>query len=301
MLFTIVIPTKNSEATIKYALGSILTQKVPKELKFELIIVDGYSKDRTLDIIANYVQRLRKIFRENFVRYVVLQENIGIGYARNLALREAKGDWIIWVDSDNILSSDYLESVVKELNSLKNDKIALLYPYKVRPLYQEHNKWSKILACYGLTQEIIKHTPIQGSLPYTAMQGTVCNTHILRRIGGFNSKLIAAEDIDLFLRLIRERYGMKPFRATLYYLARTSLKSWFIQAMTWEYGKRLLQQYAQVNYSIGYGNKGSYIMRHILTIFSLLTKGVHNCGITSLLFPLLYIYRRAGFIKGRMY
>ena len=72
MLFTIVIPTKNSEATIKYALGSILTQKVPKELKFELIIVDGYSKDRTLDIIANYVQRLRKIFRENFVRYVVL-------------------------------------------------------------------------------------------------------------------------------------------------------------------------------------------------------------------------------------
>ena len=205
------------------------------------------------------------------------------------------------MDSDNILSSDYLESVVKELNSLKNDKIALLYPYKVRPLYQEHNKWSKILACYGLTQEIIKHTPIQGSLPYTAMQGTVCNTHILRRIGGFNSKLIAAEDIDLFLRLIRERYGMKPFRATLYYLARTSLKSWFIQAMTWEYGKRLLQQYAQVNYSIGYGNKGSYIMRHILTIFSLLTKGVHNCGITSLLFPLLYIYRRAGFIKGRMY
>jgi len=74
MLLSIALLTKNSEDTVRYALRSIYRQVIPRDIEFELVVVDGYSKDSTLKIVAEEVQRLRERFQSQFVRHAVLQE-----------------------------------------------------------------------------------------------------------------------------------------------------------------------------------------------------------------------------------
>ena len=78
MLLTIALLTKNSKDTVRFALRSIYRQKIPDNVAFELIVVDGYSKDNTLKIVAEEIQKLKEKFQNQFTRHTILQEGVGI-------------------------------------------------------------------------------------------------------------------------------------------------------------------------------------------------------------------------------
>jgi len=322
MLLSVVLLTKNSEDTVRYALRSIYRQIIPRDIEFELIVVDGYSKDNTLKIVAKEVQRLRERFQSQFVRHVVLQERVGVGYARNLALRESQGDWILWLDSDNILAQDYIVKAVERIGEV-DENVAVLFPQRVVPVYKRRNLASRLILCYSLSQAQLGGSvsklermameqaqgPIQRILPYTAMQGTVCNTDALRKVKGFNPYLIAAEDIDLFLKLISNEYRMEPFNSTLYYFMRESLKAWFKQATVWEYGKAIMELINKLRNST-YTMRSEKLLRtyrisklasHILMDAMFMRKSIFVCESSSaILIPLARVYRRIGYLRGKL-
>jgi glycosyltransferase involved in cell wall biosynthesis len=78
MLLTIALLTKSSEDTVRFALRSIYRQKIPDNVAFELIVVDGYSKDNTLKIVAEEIQKPKEKFQNQFTRHTILQEGVGI-------------------------------------------------------------------------------------------------------------------------------------------------------------------------------------------------------------------------------
>lgn len=107
MKITIIIPTYNSEKYICRCLDSIKCQSVKP---YETIIVNDGSTDNTLSLLNDYLLENKKI---------ITIENHGQGYARNLALSKAKGDYILFLDSDDILlenALEVLENVIKEEN-----------------------------------------------------------------------------------------------------------------------------------------------------------------------------------------
>jgi len=90
ILFTIVMPTYNSEDTIELALKSIRMQDLPRE-QIEILVIDGGSTDKTLDIAQKYGARILynpKKFPE---------------YAKRIGFAEAQGKWVVMEDSDEIL------------------------------------------------------------------------------------------------------------------------------------------------------------------------------------------------------
>lgn len=98
-----VITTYNSEAFIAEAITSVLRQSLPVE---EILVVDDGSTDRTREIVAG--------FDDERIRYLS-QENSGVAVARNLGIRQATGDFIAFLDADDIwleektrLQSDFL-------------------------------------------------------------------------------------------------------------------------------------------------------------------------------------------------
>ncbi|MEM0253543.1 MAG: glycosyltransferase [Candidatus Bathyarchaeia archaeon] len=317
MLLTIALLTKNSEDTVRYALKSILKQNIPLGAALELIVIDGYSTDNTLKIVEDAIGKLRARFNHQFVRHVIRQERVSIGYARNLALKETSGDWILWVDSDNVLAQDYISKALQEIEKCKDMKTAVLYPFKVITIPRDNNLASKLIMCYGILQsypsqqlrglaeKLIRKEPIQKILPYTAMQGSLCKTSALRAVGGFNNCLLAAEDIDVYLRILNQGFSMRAFNSTLYSFSRRTLSAWFKQAMLWGYGKELMQIHGS-NFprnrkaqrlsidSLVY----NLIIHTLMLLLLSLVKGVKVCGVLGLLMPLLYIYRRSGYIKG---
>lgn len=90
-LVSIVMPSYNSEKYIKASIESVLNQIYSK---WELLIVDDCSTDKTVEII--------KSFNDQRIRLFQNEQNSGAAVSRNRALREAKGQWIAFLDSDDL-------------------------------------------------------------------------------------------------------------------------------------------------------------------------------------------------------
>ena len=93
---SVIIPAYNAEKTINKCLDSLLSQTLDD---YEVIVINDGSTDNTKSILNSYNDRIK----------VISKKNGGIGIARNLGIREAKGEYITFVDSDDYVDSKLLE------------------------------------------------------------------------------------------------------------------------------------------------------------------------------------------------
>ena len=112
---TVGMCVRDAEATVREAVESVIDQDYPHEL-IELIVVDGYSRDKTLSIIREY---LDKIDMKNRIFY----ENVGLGQARQIVVKNASGEYIVWVDGDMVLSKDFIRKQVEFMD--QNPKVGI--------------------------------------------------------------------------------------------------------------------------------------------------------------------------------
>ena len=96
---SVIMPCYNSGRYLAECIDSVLAQTV---LDFELILIDDGSSDDTMTIASRYAEMDSRVS-------VYYQENSGVSAARNLGLMHASGEWITFVDSDDILPEDALE------------------------------------------------------------------------------------------------------------------------------------------------------------------------------------------------
>ena len=96
--FSIILPTYNRASMIFSAIDSVITQSFTN---WELIIVDDGSTDNTKEIIDSYIisdKRIKYFYQENSERSI----------ARNNGISKAKGDWICFLDSDDLYHNNHL-------------------------------------------------------------------------------------------------------------------------------------------------------------------------------------------------
>src|ERR1035437_9267548 len=104
-LVSVIIPVYNMQEFLAQTIESVLSTTYSS---FEVIIVDDGSTDDSLRIANEYSDKDKRI-------RVLSQQNSGVSTARNHAIREAFGKYILPVDADNLLSPDYIESAVAVL------------------------------------------------------------------------------------------------------------------------------------------------------------------------------------------
>ncbi len=102
-LVSIIMPSYNTACFIGETIKSVLAQSYEN---WELLIVDDCSTDDTDEVIKPYLSDSR-------IRYLKNEKNSGAAVSRNYALREAKGKWIAFLDSDDIWHPEKLERQVK--------------------------------------------------------------------------------------------------------------------------------------------------------------------------------------------
>ena len=107
-LVSILIPAFNAQETIAETLQSALSQSWPRK---EIIVVDDGSTDRTLEIAKRFESAKLK---------VVTQPNQGAATARNLAFSMSHGNYIQWLDADDLLAPDKIEFQLKALGQNYN-------------------------------------------------------------------------------------------------------------------------------------------------------------------------------------
>lgn len=129
---TVIVPTYNSE---KYIEKCIETVKEQTFKDYEMLIINDGSTDNTLKIIEEKM----KIY--SWLRVITI-ENHGQGYARNLGIKEAKGDYILFLDSDDILKKETLEKTIEKMEKDKADLVMFDW-MRYSPDTDEYKKASK--------------------------------------------------------------------------------------------------------------------------------------------------------------
>lgn len=98
-MISIIIPAYNEEATIHRSLAALSNQTVPRT-SYEIIVVDGHSKDRTREIAAAYAD------------LVFVQESPRVPGARNDGFHRAKFSIVATTDADSIVAPDWIEQII---------------------------------------------------------------------------------------------------------------------------------------------------------------------------------------------
>lgn len=100
-LISVLIPAYNVEKYIGQCLESVLAQTYKN---IEIIVIDDGSTDKTLSICKQYEEKSDNM-------RVFHKQNGGVSSARNMALEVSNGDWIAWIDADDVVSCHYIEKL----------------------------------------------------------------------------------------------------------------------------------------------------------------------------------------------
>ena len=111
---TVIVPCYNVEKYIEKCIQSLISQTYSN---LEIILVDDCSTDNTWKIIEKYAKKYKNI------KCIKNDKNSGAGFSRNKALKEAKYNYISFIDSDDYIESNYYESMMKQLKKEKSDLI----------------------------------------------------------------------------------------------------------------------------------------------------------------------------------
>ena len=118
-VFSVVIPAYNREKYIARAIESVLAQTYQD---FEIIVVDDHSADQTADAVSRMMQDCKclRLYRQT-------GDVHGAQAARNRGIREAKGAWIAFLDSDDTWTPDHLEVMAGTLQLFDWDPYVAVY------------------------------------------------------------------------------------------------------------------------------------------------------------------------------
>ncbi len=182
---SIILPTYNRCGFIGKAIESVIAQTYTA---WELIVVDDGSTDQTENVVKNYVGQ------DSRIRYIK-QQNAGCANARNKALAEAKGQYIAFLDDDDLYHPDKLRIQTEFLE--KNPQFGFVYSD------------SELIGRDGNHLRNIPEVP-QTSFLELIMGFAVPPIAILARkecfdqVGGFCTDLQSADDFDMWLRIAKE-------------------------------------------------------------------------------------------------
>lgn len=181
---SVVIPTYNRSELLKETIQSVLNQTFKG---YELLVVDDGSSDDTEKVV--------KEFNDPRVKYLY-KENGGQSSARNLGIYHSKGEWIAFLDHDDLWHKDYLKRMFKHITNL-DDEIKVIYTQvkgllknkQLIPYAKKHRyKGGWITKCF-----------FEGG-PCIMPSATIIRKKTLKQFY-FDEALRTGEDNDLFLRM----------------------------------------------------------------------------------------------------
>ncbi len=117
---SIVMPVYNSEKFLRQALDSI---KVQTLRNFELIIINDASTDGSAKIVEQCKYEM------DYIKDINLEKNMGVAYVRNLGVSLARGEYVCFIDSDDVIERNFIELMYKTALKYNSDIVCCNYYY----------------------------------------------------------------------------------------------------------------------------------------------------------------------------
>lgn len=191
-LISCIVPVFNGERYLRETLDSIFAQTYRR---LEIIVADDGSTDRTAEIVAGYSER---------VRYLK-QANAGASAARNLGLRAARGDFVAFLDADDLWHAEKLQRQMARFETRPELEVSVTLVQNFR------------------VAEPVQHGARSCDRVFSKpLPGYVAQTILARRsafevIGPFNPALLYADKTEWFLRAAEKQTVVELLSDSLVY------------------------------------------------------------------------------------
>lgn len=185
-LFSIVIPSYNSSKTIDLCLDSVLSM----DGNYEVIVVDDKSTDDSVSKIKNYARSRKNL------RLIGLDKKFGAAGARNIGVKKARADIIMFTDSDIICPEDTL-SKARRIISQNKDAAAFVAIFSPKLVHKDIlSNYKHLYLCHYFIKQDEYITTLNTSLMFIKKA-------VFEKLGGFDQKLgVIGEDVELGTRLV---------------------------------------------------------------------------------------------------
>lgn len=195
---SVITPTYNAAGLVRATIDSVFSQTFPD---WEMIIVDDHSTDNTFDILTSYVEK------DSRIRPILQKQGIkGPAEARNLAIENAQGRFIAFLDSDDLWHPQKLE---KQIGFMEAEQEAFTYTR-----YYKIDQSSKIIGAFEDIPERLTYKDLLKTCPIgclTAVYDTACFGKV------YMPDIPRGQDYGLWLRLLKIHPAARLLPETLAY------------------------------------------------------------------------------------
>lgn len=199
-MISVVIPLYNKEKSIKSTIESVLAQTY---VNYEIIVVDDGSTDNSVNAVNEILDsRIR----------LIKKVNGGVSSARNEGILAAKGEYVAFLDGDDLWHPEYLETLDKLISDFPN---ATLYGIGYSKI--NDNKIPKKVETTSMRGEL--ENPWDNYIDYWtgSSSSSSSSRELLIKLGMFDTRMTHGEDIDMWWRLLLMGNGAYDNRILAYY------------------------------------------------------------------------------------
>ena len=225
---SIIIPALNEENFLPHLLQSLSNQT---SRDFEVIVVDGRSKDKTVEVAKTFAKKI-----PNF--NIVIADHANLPYQRNIGGKQAKGEWLVFLDADNIM----MPYAIERIKVFVSEKHPSFFTCWTRPDSDVIN--DALVALFG---NIIFEGSILVKRPFSPGPFTAVSQSVFTIIDGYTDGLKWGEDVDFSNKVRKAGYELSILREVLYI--------WSMRRLRKEGKLKFIQQAARAGFHVLLTNK----------------------------------------------
>ena len=214
-VISMIVPIYNAEKYLRRCLESVVNQTYTN---LDIILIDDVSSDQSLEICRQYVQRDSRI-------QLYCQENRGVSAARNTGLEHMRGEYVVFVDSDDFISKHFIEILLKQIQKYQVALIMCDYvmldenkeqAYIENFLPEMTQSCSRLVSCEEIYDNMFKeHESIRFCVPW----GKIYHKKIFYDLRFEEGKIY--EDILIFHKIYEQVSMVCCIDVVLYYYVRS--------------------------------------------------------------------------------
>lgn len=274
---SVVIPCFNEENYIRTCVESLLDNGYPKDL-LEILVIDGNSQDKTVDVLKDIQKEHPNVKHIN-------NPKLKTPFALNLGVKNANHDYILIASAHSSFDKGYILELISKMKELKADVVGGVMETKIKNSNPTSNAIMQVLSNkYGVGNAMFR-IGIDKPTKVDTVPFGLYKSSLLRKVNGYDERLIRNHDIELSKRLLKEDTSIYLTPSTkCYYYARETFGK--LAQNNYRNGKwNLLTVYITKDFS-------SLSLRHfipLLFVLSIITPAILSIFYPPFLFVSLFI------------
>lgn len=224
---SVIIPIYNVEKYLKKCLDSVINQTL-KDI--EIICINDCSSDNCENIILEYAKK------DSRIKIINNEKNSGVGFSRNIGIKESVGEYISFIDADDFVSLDYIEilyntAIENEADIVFTNNINIVRDKIIKPYYhnriniwkkkfKKNETWNKGISNFNVATPEKENTP---QYPLVVVFNKLIKRDFIKKNNLRFQNYIVSEDTEFFYKCLL--YSPKKFYnngAKYYYVQRKS-------------------------------------------------------------------------------